>query len=246
MVAAAFGGAFACAAPATMAQAPVPTAAPVPVTAAGGSIVAGPGALLNRLARLEGTLAELTPGAPVQIQRLVPGRGWVPEATTTAGAGGSFSAEWRPRQLGRFEVRAVPAGDAARAAAAPPTASVMVYRPARATWYGPGFYGRRTACGQVLSHRLMGVAHKRLPCGTPIEMHFGGRTITVPVVDRGPFANGASYDLTSAAAEQLGLTTTTTLGVAPQRGRTMSAPLAPPPPLAGTGGVAPPPALVAP
>jgi hypothetical protein len=237
LVATAFSGAFACAGTGAVAQTPAPPAA-APALQAGASIVAGPGALLGRLTRLEGTLPELAAGGAVQIERLTPGRGWVAEATATAGPGGAYVARWRPRRLGRFEVRAVPGGDTVRAAAvSAPTTSVTVYRPARATWYGPGFYGRRTACGQVLSHRLMGVAHKRLPCGTPIELYLAGRTITVPVVDRGPFANGASYDLTSAAAEQLGLTVTSTLGAAPRRGQRMEPPRAPLPPLAGTGGV---------
>jgi hypothetical protein len=61
----------------------------------------------------------------------------------------------------------------------------------------------------------------------------------VPVVDRGPFANGASYDLTSATAQQLGLTVTRTIGASPQRGTIM-----PPQPVAApletaTGGVLP-------
>ena len=56
-----------------------------------------------------------------------------------------------------------------------------------ATWYGPGFYGRRTACGVKMSRTLLGVAHKTLPCGTQVAVLYKGRRITVPVVDRGPF-----------------------------------------------------------
>jgi rare lipoprotein A (peptidoglycan hydrolase) len=184
-------------------------------------------------------LPDLPAGGTVQIQRLDAVRGWVAETSATAGAGGAFVALWRPRVVGRFTVRAVAAGDAVRAAAAAPTAPVTVYRPAVATWYGPGLYGNHTACGQVLSHRIMGVAHRTLPCGTPVEIAFGGRTVTVPVIDRGPFTNGARYDLTSATAQQVGVTQTATVGVAPQRGATMEPPLAPPAPFAGTGGVVP-------
>jgi peptidoglycan hydrolase-like protein with peptidoglycan-binding domain len=81
-----------------------------------------------------------------------------------------------------------------------------------ATWYGPGFYGRRTACGERMTHRLLGVAHRTLPCGTKVALLYKGRTITVPVVDRGPFANGAGYDLTSATAAALGMTHTSRIG----------------------------------
>ena len=77
---------------------------------------------------------------------------------------------------------------------------------------------------------MLGVAHRTLPCGTPVEVYAGGRSITVPVVDRGPFGGGTRYDPTSAAATLLGLTEAATVGVAPRRGLTMVAPLAPPVP----------------
>jgi rare lipoprotein A len=230
LVAAALCGALLCAGVAG-AQAPAPGTA---------SLVADPGALRGHVERFRGVLPDVAPGATVQIQRLDTVRGWVAEASTTAGQGGAFVARWRPRVVGRFTVRAVAASGGARAAGVGPTAAVTVYRPALATWYGPGMYGDQTACGQVLSHRIMGVAHRTLPCGTPVEISFAGRTVTVPVVDRGPFSNGARYDLTSATATALGLTETSTIGVVPQRGATMEPPLAPPPPFAGTGGAVPP------
>ena len=70
-----------------------------------------------------------------------------------------------------------------------------------------------------------------------MEVWFGGRSVTVPVIDRGPFSNGAHYDLTSATAQQLGMTETSMVGVVPQRGALMVPLLAPAPPYAGTGGV---------
>jgi hypothetical protein len=84
---------------------------------------------------------------------------------------------------------------------------------ARATWFGPRLYGRRTACGQRLSPATVGVAHRRLRCGTPVTFYFQGRLTTVPVIDRGPFARGVSWDLTAAAARQLGFLSTGTLRV---------------------------------
>src|SRR4051794_24623420 len=220
----------------------VPAAsAQAPGAPAAASLAADPGALVNRVTRLRGTMPDVAPGGAVQIQRLDAVRGWVAEATTTVDAGGAFVARWRPRVVGRFTVRAVAGSEGARAAAAAaPTAPVTVYRPARATWYGPGMYGHHTACGQVLSHRIMGVAHRTLPCGTPVEISFAGRTVTVPVIDRGPFSNGAHYDLTSAAAQQIGMTETSVVGVMPQRGATMLPPLAPPPAFGATGGAVPP------
>ncbi|MDP9274745.1 MAG: septal ring lytic transglycosylase RlpA family protein, partial [Chloroflexota bacterium] len=55
-----------------------------------------------------------------------------------------------------------------------------------ASWYGPGFYGNRTACGQTMTTTLQGVAHRTLPCGTLVHLKYGANEVTVPVVDRGP------------------------------------------------------------
>ena len=73
-----------------------------------------------------------------------------------------------------------------------------------ATWYGPGFYGNETACGETLTREMVGVAHKTLPCGTRVVVRYGGTYVRTTVIDRGPYANGASWDLTGAAADLLG------------------------------------------
>ena len=129
---------------------------------------------------------------------------------------GAFDAAWKTDHIGHFALRARLApsdgGDTAAAAAALPTSAITVFRSTIATWFGPGFYGHRTACGQRMTHRLLGVAHRTLPCGTKVALLYKGRTITVPVVDRGPFAHGASYDLTSATAQALGVAQTARMG----------------------------------
>lgn len=73
------------------------------------------------------------------------------------------------------------------------------------SWYGPGFYGRRTACGQALTEDLVGVAHRTLPCGTRITFRnpANGRVVTMPVVDRGPYVDGRQWDLTGGACLKL-------------------------------------------
>jgi rare lipoprotein A len=76
-------------------------------------------------------------------------------------------------------------------------------REASATWYGPGFYGNRTACGQVLRPGTVGVAHRRLPCGTPVKFAYQGRQIVTRVIDRGPYSEGHAWDLTNGAREAL-------------------------------------------
>jgi hypothetical protein len=85
----------------------------------------------------------------------------------------------------------------------------------RATWYGPGFYGKRTACGRRLAPHTLGVAHRKLPCGTRVTFFHDGRFLTLPVIDRGPFARGVAWDLTAAAAKKLGFRSTGSLRSAP-------------------------------
>lgn len=68
-----------------------------------------------------------------------------------------------------------------------------------ASWYGPGFYGRRTACGQTYTPEIIGVAHRILRCGTLIQLTSpAGVTMTVPVIDRGPYITGRALDLSNA------------------------------------------------
>jgi rare lipoprotein A (peptidoglycan hydrolase) len=78
-----------------------------------------------------------------------------------------------------------------------------------ATWFGPGFYGQTTACGQTMTPAIVGVASRTLPCGTLVLVNYGGHRLTVPVIDRGPYAsNGAVWDLTWGAASALTITDT--------------------------------------
>ena len=76
---------------------------------------------------------------------------------------------------------------------------------AGATWYGPGFYGRRTACGETLRRGTIGLANRTLKCGESVAIYYQGRTLVVPVIDRGPYANGADWDLTVATGKALGI-----------------------------------------
>lgn len=74
-----------------------------------------------------------------------------------------------------------------------------------ATWYGPGFFGRRTACGQTLRPSTWGIAHRTLPCGTLVTLVRGRKRVAVRVIDRGPYS-GATVDLTSRTKRFLGFT----------------------------------------
>lgn len=67
------------------------------------------------------------------------------------------------------------------------------------SWFGPGLYGNGMACGKKLTKTIVGVAHRTLPCGTLVTFRYKGVTLTVPVVDRGPFVAGRTWDLTHGA-----------------------------------------------
>jgi rare lipoprotein A (peptidoglycan hydrolase) len=190
--------------------------APEPQPRAAGQValVASSHALLGRKATLSGTAPRGARGRVVRVQRFDEAtRRWRSEARAVVGRKGAFRVRWSPRVLGQQQIRAtLQRRRSATVTSASPEISVRVFKPGMATWYGPGLYGNRTACGQVLTKELVGVAHKKLPCGTLVEVSYRGRSAVVPVVDRGPFAKGKRWDLTSAAAELLGFTGTARIG----------------------------------
>lgn len=141
----------------------------------------------------------------VRIEQLDPKQGWTTVATAIVRRDHTFDAYWRPRHSGVTRLRAVTGGSgAAGAAASAPQVAVAVYRRGVASWYGPGDYGKSTACGVVLDRTTLGVAHRTLPCGTPVALTYHGRMLIVPVIDRGPFTPGRTWDLTEATFQALG------------------------------------------
>ncbi len=88
---------------------------------------------------------------------------------------------------------------AAAPAPVPPPDPLILDGVVAASWYGPGFYGNRTACGHTYTPEILGVAHRTLPCGTQIRITSpAGVTVTVPVIDRGPYIGGRTLDLSNA------------------------------------------------
>ena len=76
-----------------------------------------------------------------------------------------------------------------------------------ASYYGKRFHGRRTANGERFDMHAMTAAHRTLPFGTLVEVTNpgNGKTVTVRINDRGPFAHGRTIDLSRAAASEIGL-----------------------------------------
>jgi hypothetical protein len=123
---------------------------------------------------------------------------------TRAKADGSFAVRFSPDRIGNYAVRAFGVHGKRTRGSVSPARRLTSYRQAGASYYGPGLYGNGVACGGTLMPGTMGVAHKTLPCGTRVKLRYRGRSVTVPVIDRGPYVAGRAYDLTAATRERLG------------------------------------------
>ena len=167
---------------------------------------------LGRRLVVRGRISPPEGGRKVRLQVFV-ARRWRTVDSTLSGRGGRFRTAWRPRRNGVFRVRAVAPNSGVAGAAASRSRSrrAFVYRPSPASWYGPGFYGNRTGCGRTLGYGMLGVAHKTLPCGTRVTLRYRGRSVTVPVIDRGPYAGNREWDLTAATRARLRFPSTGTV-----------------------------------
>lgn len=150
---------------------------------------------------------------PMFLSSMVPRRSAEVDVAATAEL--DFTASYElpalPEPIARSRaVRATPepiAQPAPRPPAAASGSAVTV------SWYGPGFYGNRLPCWQWLAAQGLpieflpdtwGVAHKSLPCGTMVALTRGPNTVTVPVLDRGPYVVGREFDLSPRVKAALG------------------------------------------
>jgi len=88
-----------------------------------------------------------------------------------------------------------------------PTPTVVQVSTGEASWYGPGFFGNRTASGEVFRPGTMTAAHRSLPFGTKVRVTnlWNDRSAVVTINDRGPFIAHRVIDLAHGAAHELGL-----------------------------------------
>lgn len=77
-------------------------------------------------------------------------------------------------------------------------------RTARASWYGPRFYGKRTANGELFTKSIISFAHKSFPFGTKVKFYYNSKIVIAHCNDRGPYKNRAEFDLSYKTAEILG------------------------------------------
>lgn len=115
-----------------------------------------------------------------------------PEAPATGSPGAAGTAGPQDGQLGGTTLQAV-----------------------TATWYGPGLYGNRTACGLRLTPRTRGIAHLSLPCFSKVKIVYRGKSVTTRVIDRGPYGGAATIDIAAGTAKQLGFSSTDRVRFAP-------------------------------
>lgn len=97
----------------------------------------------------------------------------------------------------------------------PTMGPALADRPARdayvergeASWYGPGFHGKKTASGEIYDQTDMTAAHRRLPLGTEVVVTNleNGKKVKVEINDRGPYAKGRVIDLSKEAGKKLGI-----------------------------------------
>lgn len=121
---------------------------------------------------------------------------------------GTFRLRWSTPSTGVFKAKAVARGAEHAKRARSRSQTIHSYRSSHASYFGPGLYGNRTACGKTLTPSIIGVANKSLPCGTKVVFRYRGRTARARVIDRGPYAAGREWDLTAALKAKLGFGST--------------------------------------
>jgi hypothetical protein len=187
------------------AAAPAPPArAAVRIRSSRRNVVAG------RRAVVGGLLRPAAANRPVSLQARIRGH-WRTVARDRTNGRGVFRLRFTPSRPGSMVLRVRSAGDAQTKPVRKRIGRLNVFRRVFVSWYGPGFYGGRTACGGTLGYGTLGVAHKTLPCGTKVTLRYRGHTVRVPVIDRGPYAAGREYDLTGATKRALGFGSTGTV-----------------------------------
>ncbi|MFL5860222.1 MAG: septal ring lytic transglycosylase RlpA family protein [Solirubrobacteraceae bacterium] len=153
--------------------------------------------LSTRPVRVGGKLLPAAAGRRVRLQSHG-SRGWRTLSTGRTGVRGGYRLSFAPGAADGQRLRVVFGGDRRNARAVRSAGTVRVLHPALASWYNDA---GMTACG---FHAGLGIANRALPCGTRVTLHYGSRTVTAVVDDRGPYVGGRDWDLNQTTAAALG------------------------------------------
>jgi hypothetical protein len=170
--------------------------APLIAAAPAGAGVVKKKRLHVRVGRAVLVVGGATPASVTALQAWRHG-GWRTLDRDRAGLRGRFVLRDRPRRPQSVSARLIADGRVVR------IGRLKAFRAATASWYGPGLYGNRLACGGRLTYGRLGVAHRSLPCGAKLTLRRGSRSVRVRVIDRGPYVGGREFDLTQATARRL-------------------------------------------
>jgi hypothetical protein len=167
----------------------------------------------GRTARVGGRLTPAAPGRTVTLERRG-ARGWKTIDKARTSRTGRFTLKYRTRAVDTAQVRVRFSGSRDVRGKSRRVGRLNVFRPALASWYGPGLFGNKLGCGGTLNAGTIGVAHKSLPCGTKLVLRKGSRIVRAKVIDRGPYVGAREFDLTQATKQRLGFGSTGTILVA--------------------------------
>ena len=191
----------------TQSTTPTPDAAAVPKAAKASSSLTVRSVrrtvMAGKAIVVRGHLRPAGAGRAVSLQLARSGGGWRTVDHDRTDKAGRYVLVWRAARTGTKRVRVHFGGTRELSSARHLAGTARVYRRALASWYGPGLYGGHLACGGTLTPGTLGVANKSLPCGTKVTLHYRGRTVRVPVVDRGPYVGAREFDLTAATRAKL-------------------------------------------
>lgn len=162
------------------------------------NVLAGERASVTGTLRAGSSLTGLA-GRVVYLQTLAGGR-WRSLTSSRTQSKGFFRLRFAPRRIGSEPVRVRFDGQGDLRASRRFLGRLNVYRSVQVSWYGGG---GSLACGGSLTAGTMGVASRSLPCGTLVTLRFDGRSVRVPVIDRGPYVEGREFDLTAATKQAL-------------------------------------------
>jgi hypothetical protein len=126
---------------------------------------------------------------------------WGVLARSRTSRSGHFAATIRARGLGTSALRVRFAGDRLNTGAATGAGRLQLFRSSQASWYQ--LTGNQLGCGGRMGANQLGVANKTLPCGTLVTFRYGGRSVRVPVIDRGPYVAGRTWDLSGETRRRL-------------------------------------------